>query len=83
MTLPLRARLRAGSVVVVISIVPISWGLRHKGLGFGSFRRRALKGLGPGPKFGETRRNVLRQANRKALVLKGFLSFGVFRQMPK
>ena len=44
---------------------------------------RVERGLGPGPSFGETRRNRPQQARRKALVLKGFLSIGVFHRVPK
>src|SRR6516162_3831807 len=44
---------------------------------------RVTRGLGPGPRFGEPRRNSPQQASQKALILKGFLSFGVFHRMPK
>src|SRR3977135_3437703 len=84
-TLLLRARLPAGSMVVVISIsvsAPKGWDQRGSALAFQSVAR-ALKGLGPGPRFSETRWNAPHQGSRKTLVLKGFLSFGGFHRIPK
>src|SRR5258706_4545175 len=85
-TLLLRARFAAGSVVMVVSILvsaPRGFGTNRARLwGFQSVAR-ALKALGPGPRFGEIRRNSTHQGSRKALVLKGFLSLGVFHRMPK
>ena len=75
MTLLLRARLPIVTVSVMVSAPRRVEGME------GPLSTRGTKR--PGPDFGETHRNTVATGYAKALVLKGFLSFGVFHRRPK